>query len=62
MRLDRLTLERYGHFEGAVLDFGTPPADGPDVTVIFGPNEAGKSTAYAAWLDFLFGYTHSARC
>ncbi|MGR3484151.1 MAG: AAA family ATPase [Paracoccaceae bacterium] len=56
MRLDRLTLERYGHFEGAVLDFGTPHADGPDVTVIFGPNEAGKSTAYAAWLDFLFGY------
>ena len=56
MRLDRLTLERYGQFEGAVLDFGTPPAEGPDVTVIFGPNEAGKSTAYAAWLDFLFGY------
>ncbi len=54
MRLRRLDLIRYGKFADASLDFGSAP-DGPDVTVVYGPNEAGKSTAYAAWLDFLFG-------
>ncbi|MFD2844876.1 AAA family ATPase, partial [Paracoccus cavernae] len=23
--------------------------------MIYGPNEAGKSTLFSAWLDFLFG-------
>ncbi|NDU99817.1 AAA family ATPase [Pseudoroseicyclus tamaricis] len=54
MRLRRLDLARYGRFEGTSLDFGSA-REGPDVTVIFGPNEAGKSTAFAAWLDLLYG-------
>ena len=55
MRLRRLDLARYGRFEGASLDFGDASGT-TDVTVIFGPNEAGKSTAFAAWLDLLYGF------
>ena len=55
MRLRELHLHRYGRFEDAVLDFGDVGPSGADVTVVLGANEAGKSTAFAAWLDFLFG-------
>ena len=55
MRLRRLDLDRYGHFTGRSLDFGPPPQDGPDLHVVFGPNEAGKSTLLSAWLDLLYG-------
>ncbi|KAA8608262.1 YhaN family protein [Salipiger aestuarii] len=54
MRLRRLDLIRYGRFEDRVLDFGEA-GDGPDVTLVFGENEAGKSTAFSAWLDLLYG-------
>ena len=54
MRLARLELTRYGRFQDAALDFGEA-GEGPDVAVVYGPNEAGKSTAFAAWLDLLFG-------
>ena len=54
MRLRRLDLTRYGGFEGATLDLPRP--DGADVTVIIGPNEADKSTAFDAWLDLLYGF------
>ena len=56
MRLNRLDLIRYGRFQDSVLDFGSAPEGGPDVTVVYGANEAGKSTAFTAWLDFLFGF------
>ncbi|SFB14959.1 Uncharacterized protein YhaN [Poseidonocella pacifica] len=55
MRLRRLDLARYGRFEGISLDFGAA-GERTDVTVVFGPNEAGKSTAFAAWLDLLYGF------
>lgn len=54
MRLRRLDLIRYGKFADVGLDFG-PAGRASDVTVVFGNNEAGKSTAFAAWLDLLFG-------
>lgn len=54
MRLKRLDLTRYGKFTGQVIDFGDRPDDGPDLHFIYGPNEAGKSTALAAFLDLLF--------
>ncbi len=56
MRLNRLELIRYGRFQDYALDFGPVERDGPDVSVIYGANEAGKSTAFMAWLDFLFGF------
>lgn len=54
MRLRRLDLTRYGKFTGHVIDFGERPDSGPDLHFVYGPNEAGKSTALAAFLDLLF--------
>ena len=55
MRFRQLQLIRYGKFTDRVLDFGPPPEGAPDLHVIYGPNEAGKSTASNAVLDLLFG-------
>lgn len=55
MRLQRLDLTRYGHFTDFSLDFGPKGEGKPDLHIIFGPNEAGKSTAFDAYLDLLFG-------
>lgn len=55
MRLRCLDLARYGKFTDHVVDFGARPDQGPDLHVIYGPNEAGKSTLFNAWLDLLFG-------
>lgn len=54
MRLRRLTLDQYGHFAGKTLDFGAAQ-DGVDLHVVYGPNEAGKSTIFAAIEDLFFG-------
>lgn len=56
MRLNRLELVRYGRFQDHVLDFGPAGEGRPDVAVVYGANEAGKSTVFMAWLDFLFGF------
>ncbi|SOC08044.1 AAA family ATPase [Rhodobacter maris] len=55
MRLNRLDLIRYGRFHEARLSLPAPPAGSPDVTLIHGPNEAGKSTAFNAFLELLYG-------
>ena len=55
MRIERLDLTRYGRFAGHTLDFGPSREGAPDLHVVYGPNEAGKSTLFAAWLDLLFG-------
>ncbi len=52
MRIDRLDLLRYGHFTGHALEL---PVGDTDLHILFGPNEAGKSTALAAIEDMLFG-------
>ena len=61
MRLDRLELTRYGHFTDMHLDLPAPAADGPDLHILYGPNEAGKSTLFNAWLDLLFGIPKQTR-
>ena len=53
MRFAELSLERYGRFEGCTLSF-RPGL--PDIHVIYGANEAGKSTTLAAVSDLLFGF------
>ncbi|OJG00844.1 sugar translocase [Rhizobium sp. 58] len=58
MRLNRLDLVRYGKFTGRSLDFGLAKPGSPDLHVVYGPNEAGKSTLFSAFLDFLFGIEH----
>lgn len=54
MRLRRLDLIRYGHFTEESLDLPLPDRQ-PDFHVVFGLNEAGKSTALSAIEDLLFG-------
>ena len=51
MRFCELSLIRYGSFEGDTLSF--PPA-AHDIHVVYGDNEAGKSTALRALGDVLF--------
>ncbi|KQT06594.1 sugar translocase [Rhizobium sp. Leaf391] len=55
MRLSRLDLVRYGKFTGRSLDFGEARTGSPDFHLVYGPNEAGKSTLFSAFLDLLFG-------
>jgi uncharacterized protein YhaN len=51
IRISRLDLERWGHFEGRSLAFG----DAGALHVVYGPNEAGKSTTRRAVGALLFG-------
>lgn len=51
MRIESLKIERYGAFEDKALHF----ASTAPLTLVYGPNEAGKSTSLAAVKDFLFG-------
>ena len=55
MRLNRLDLIRYGRFDGAEIVLPRPADGNPDVTIIYGPNESGKSTAFNGFLELLFG-------
>ena len=52
MRIARLDLLRFGHFTDKLIEL---PGTKPDFHIIYGPNEAGKSTSLAAVEDFLFG-------
>lgn len=52
MRIDRLDLVRYGHFCGQTIDF---PTRQPDYYLIYGDNEAGKSTLLRGISALLFG-------
>ncbi|MBP2230413.1 uncharacterized protein YhaN [Azospirillum agricola] len=53
MRFAELHLERYGHFEDCRLPF---QAGAPDFHMVYGANEAGKSTTLSAVSDLLFGF------
>lgn len=55
MRLQQLDLVRYGKFTARSLDFGIANAGQPDFHLVYGPNEAGKSTLFSGFLDLLFG-------
>ena len=55
MRLRRLDLTRYGCFTDFQVDFGERRPSIPDLHVIYGPNESGKSTLLSAFLDLLYG-------
>ncbi|TGQ43697.1 MULTISPECIES: AAA family ATPase [unclassified Mesorhizobium] len=55
MRLRRLDLVRYGKFTDRTIDFGPKPTSEPDLHIVFGLNEAGKSTALSGFMDLLFG-------
>jgi uncharacterized protein YhaN len=52
MRIRQLDLLRYGHFTNVII--ALPPGK-PDLQMLLGDNEAGKSTAMAGVEDLLFG-------
>ena len=52
MRLARLDLLRYGRFTNASIEL---PRAERDIHIVFGPNEAGKTTSLTAIEDMLFG-------
>ncbi|ANY09245.1 AAA family ATPase [Pseudonocardia sp. HH130630-07] len=54
-RLRALVLERYGAYEGRSLELGT------GLTIVCGPNEAGKTTLLDALSDLLWGMPRPAR-
>lgn len=58
MRLRELDLVRYGKFTERRLDFGPAISGRPDLHIVYGPNEAGKSTLFSGFLDLLFGIEH----
>lgn len=58
MRIQRLDLLRYGLFTNTQLVL---PASDSDIHIVFGPNEAGKSTALSAIEDLLFGIPGNSR-
>jgi uncharacterized protein YhaN len=53
MRFADLNLIAYGHFTGRTIGFAPAPKS---LHVIYGPNEAGKSTMKAAVEELLFGF------
>ncbi len=53
MRFERIDLTAYGHFTDKTLDFSDPAKT---LHVIYGPNEAGKTTLKNAIEELLFGY------
>src|SRR4051812_34994219 len=57
MRIRRLELKAYGPFTDRALDFG----DGRGVHLVYGANEAGKSTTLRALSSLLFGYPQRAQ-
>ncbi|MGI4810357.1 MAG: AAA family ATPase [Janthinobacterium lividum] len=61
MRLRRLELARYGKFTDRTIDFGPAASDAPDLHIVYGPNEAGKSTLLSGFLDLLFGIELQSR-
>ena len=52
MRIDRIDLIRFGHFANRGIEF---PPEQPDYYVIYGNNEAGKSTLLRGISSLLFG-------
>src|SRR5687767_13660087 len=54
MRLLRLDLIAFGPFAGSAIDF----AGGKGLHVVYGPNEAGKSSTLRALRAALFGFPH----
>ena len=58
MRLQEFTLDLFGHFSGKTFDFGKTKSGQSDFHVIYGPNEAGKTTAMEAFLRLLYGFPH----
>ena len=59
IRLRQLNLDLFGGFTDKQFDFGSRREVGsPDFHVIYGPNEAGKTTTMEGYLRLLYGFPH----
>tara|TARA_R110000787_G_scaffold7430_2_gene25393 strand:- start:1930 stop:5412 length:3483 start_codon:yes stop_codon:yes gene_type:complete len=56
MKFERISLEKYGAIATREIDL----ADKAGLVIIFGPNEAGKSTLLCAISDLLYGVPHTS--
>jgi uncharacterized protein YhaN len=56
MRLRRLDLTRFGHFTDRSVDLGPAETDRSDFHIVYGPNEAGKTTLMEAYLRLIYGF------
>ncbi|MHB1185456.1 MAG: AAA family ATPase, partial [Desulfobulbia bacterium] len=52
MRIARLELKAFGPFTDRTLELG------PGLHIVYGPNEAGKSSTLRALKAWLFGFDH----
>ncbi|MFN2342326.1 MAG: AAA family ATPase, partial [Desulfonatronovibrio sp.] len=57
MKINKIILQAYGHFTDKVLDFSS---EDNGLHIVFGPNEAGKSTTMRAIDSFFYGFGHSS--
>ena len=55
MRFERIDLDRYGCFTEHTIKLG-PASPNSDFHIVYGANEAGKSTLRDACIDFLYGF------
>lgn len=58
MRIRRLDLTRFGHFSGLSIDFGEASPGRSDFHLVYGPNEAGKTTLMEGYLRLLYGFPY----
>jgi len=61
MRIETLTLNLFGQFNDKTFNFGKFKHEKPDFHVIFGPNEAGKTTTMEAYLRLLYGFPNKEK-
>ena len=55
MRIERLSLDFFGRFTARTLDFGAA-GRASDFHIVYGPNEAGKTTTMEGYLRLLYGF------
>ena len=56
MRIRKLELVRFGMFSDRSFNFGPRPENGSDIHIVYGANEAGKTTAMEGYLRLLYGF------
>lgn len=56
MKFERVSLEKYGSIATREIDLASMPG----LVIIYGPNEAGKSTLLSAICDLLYGVPHTS--
>ena len=56
MKFERISLEKYGAISSREIDLASKPG----LIIVYGPNEAGKSTLLNAIRDLLYGVPHTS--